>query len=343
MLTIYDASLAQILPDSLKADKQFVAIAAALDPILKRFAADTRKAMHLPRLDELTSPILDVLANQFHVDFFDSAHLTDDIKRNLIRNSIALHRLKGTVAAVEFVTNQFFRSARVIDDGLGSFLFKIETGAYTSTPEAWDVFCRMLWNVKPVRSWLVGIDMDVSPPPTLLHVGAPLLTSSVREVGLRRAKGAINRVHAGNMELTGGDVSIGLRRPKGSKVAVKVGSPLVLFRQVLIDSKDKPLLRAVRENPIADLAIASVAIARGDNFVESPLYDFLKIFFRFPGESSARRFITLRNPRDDLTRREIKRVADYAVDHELLLNKAQEQVEAAPRANLIARKVTTLI
>ncbi|MBQ6758348.1 MAG: phage tail protein, partial [Selenomonadaceae bacterium] len=161
MIDIYNASLADILPESLKIDSQFVAIAKALNPILQKIAADTRNVIHLPRLDELEGTILDVLAEQFHVDFFDSVTLDDDQKKNLIRNSIALHRLKGTVWSVEYIVNQFFHNATV--EELGGFLFKINTDGYTATPEAFDTFCRMLMDVKPVRSWLVGVDLDLSP------------------------------------------------------------------------------------------------------------------------------------------------------------------------------------
>lgn len=182
MIDIYNASLTDILPQSLKIDSQFTAIAKALDPLLKKFAVDTRKAMHLPRLDELEGLILDVLADQFHCDYYNSATLTDGQKRNLIRNSIALHRLKGTVYAVEYVVNQFFQNATV--EELEGFLFKINAGGYTAAPEAFDTFARMLFDVKPVRSWLVGIDLDLSPPQSAVYVGNLQIDNEVSTVGL---------------------------------------------------------------------------------------------------------------------------------------------------------------
>ncbi|MBD3878227.1 MAG: phage tail protein [Quinella sp. 1Q5] len=206
MIDIYNASLADILPESLKADKQFVAIANALDPLLKKFARNTRLAMHIPRLDEITGTLLDVLAEQFHVDVYDSVNLDDFQKRNLIRQSIALHRYKGTAWAVEAVAEQFFGSPIV--EELEGFLFRIKTKEYIAAPEAFATFRRMIMDAKPVRSWFMGVDLDLSPPPTTLRIAKPIVAD--------------------------GRVNIDFRRPSGSKVLVRLGSPIIVSGSVTI-------------------------------------------------------------------------------------------------------------
>lgn len=195
MIDIYNASLTDILPESLKIDSQFVGIAKALDPILQKLARDTRNVIHLPRLDELEGTILDVLAEQFHCDFYDSLTLDDDQKRNLIRNSIALHRLKGTVFAVEYIINQFFQHSQV--EELEGFLFKINAEGYTAAPEAFETFCRMLMDAKPVRSWLVGIDLDLSPPPADLYIGNALIDDAFETVGLSQVPDSSDVLYVG--------------------------------------------------------------------------------------------------------------------------------------------------
>lgn len=257
MQTIYDASLAEILPESIAGDEKFQALAQALDPLLKNFSADTKLAMHLPRLDELEGLILDLLANQFHVDNFDSINLTDDQKKFFIRQSIAHHRRKGTIAAVEDVANQFFNAAQVQE--LGDFLFKIKTREYLSTQDAFMTFVRMLFDAKNVRSWLAGIDMDLSPPPRKLHVGNPIVADSVINIETRRPKDSLAQLHAGNLLVADGNVQVGLRRPKSSTVMIKVGCPLVIGGHIFINSRDN---FRIKENPTANLAIAGVAIAR---------------------------------------------------------------------------------
>jgi len=209
MQTIYEASLAEIMPESISGDEKFQAIAQALDPLIKNFSADTKLPMHLPRLDELEGLILDLLANQFHVDNFDSINLSDEQKKNFIRQSIAHHRRKGTVAAVEDVANQFFDAATV--EELGNFYFKIKTREYLSTQEAFQTFVNMLFDAKNVRSWLKSIDMDLSPPPTQIHAANPIVADAA--------------------------VNIDLKRPRSSKALVKVGAPLVISGNIFINRR----------------------------------------------------------------------------------------------------------
>lgn len=68
--SIQNVSLAAILPESLLQDPKIRAAAEALDVELQRLAADARLVLHVPRIDELPHEVLDLLANQFHVDFF---------------------------------------------------------------------------------------------------------------------------------------------------------------------------------------------------------------------------------------------------------------------------------
>lgn len=232
MINIFNASLEQILPESLAIDNQFVAIAKALDPLIQKFSRDTKLAMHLPRLDELSGSILDALADQFHVDFYNAATLSDIQKRNLIRQSIALHKLKGTVHAVEFVAQQFFQSPVV--EELAGFLFRLKSTGYTSTPDAFETFCRMLWDAKPVRSWLAGIDLDLSPPKQKLYVGNPLLVDANVRIGLRTPKGSITRPKVAGVHVVDGNLSLGLRLPKSSKVVLRVGGSLRVFGSITL-------------------------------------------------------------------------------------------------------------
>lgn len=176
-----------------------------------------------------------------------------------------------------------------------------------------------------------------------IHAGSVLATGGSVNVELRKPRDSVAKIYAGNFTLTDGHVTINPRSPSGSQILLKVGAPLVIGGQVLIDSAVKPILRRAKENPIADLAIADVAIARGDNLVIPDAYDFIKIFFKFPNGTS-RRYITIKNPREDVTKAQIKAVGDYAVDNDLLLNQAHDEIISdAPRASLIKKKITVLI
>ena len=94
--------LTQILPDSSFFDPKMYAAAEALDDQITLFHWAIKNVLHLPRLDELSGAILDLLADQFHVDYYDSINFTDEEKRELIRESIAWHRklTSGSTMAV---------------------------------------------------------------------------------------------------------------------------------------------------------------------------------------------------------------------------------------------------
>ena len=97
--SLENISLAQIAPPSIKYDKNVSAIIEALDPELKLIVNETQQLFILSRIDELDSGVLDLLAWQFHVDFY---HLAEELpaKREQIKSSILWHMKKGTVWAI---------------------------------------------------------------------------------------------------------------------------------------------------------------------------------------------------------------------------------------------------
>ena len=70
--------------------------------------------MHLPRLDELDEQMVELLSNQFHVDFYDPKLSLED-KRDLVRDAISWHKRKGTASAVEEVAKKVYRDAHVVE------------------------------------------------------------------------------------------------------------------------------------------------------------------------------------------------------------------------------------
>lgn len=111
---IQTISLLDILPDSILADEKIKAIAVALDTELQKVTAETQQVLHLPRLDVLPEKVIDLLAWQFHVDFYEPIGMDIKTKRKLVKESIAWHRIKGTPAAVEMMLSSTFgRSAKV--------------------------------------------------------------------------------------------------------------------------------------------------------------------------------------------------------------------------------------
>lgn len=90
----------------MKEDPTTQALCAALDPELQAIADNLVKILLLSQVDSLTEEVLDQLAVDLHVEWYDS---TADIsvKRALIKNSDKVHMRLGTPYAVSQVVNDF--------------------------------------------------------------------------------------------------------------------------------------------------------------------------------------------------------------------------------------------
>lgn len=109
---IYKPKLAEILPKSIQGDEKIHAAATALDFELEKMIESSKLVLHLPRLDELPSDVLEHLRYQFHCDFWrEDISLAD--KRNQIRESLLWHRLKGTPKGCEVAISTFIQNAKI--------------------------------------------------------------------------------------------------------------------------------------------------------------------------------------------------------------------------------------
>lgn len=121
--------LLDILPSSISPDPQVAAICRALDPELQSVSRDIREALILSRIDELPEPVLDLLAWQLHVDFYEPTELSIAKKRALVKGSIAWHRKKGTPWAVKKILEDLGVEARILewyDIGTEPYTFAVE-------------------------------------------------------------------------------------------------------------------------------------------------------------------------------------------------------------------------
>lgn len=154
---LQSTSLLDILPENLLGDAQLYAAARALDDELRKVTAATRDALILPRIDELSEEVIDLLAWQWHVDFYEPS-MSIDTKRRLVCESIAQHRIKGTKAAVEKMVQTVFKEGVVsewFEYGGEPYHFRIDL--LTAPNITQDDTARLLAVVnaaKNVRSWL---------------------------------------------------------------------------------------------------------------------------------------------------------------------------------------------
>ncbi|MBU2701696.1 phage tail P2-like protein [Sporomusaceae bacterium BoRhaA] len=159
---IYNINWLDIIPPSISGDPQVQAISAAVTPELQQVSQSIRECIILARLDELEESVVDLLAWQYHVDFYDAA-LPIDQKRNLVRTSIDAHRHKGTPYAVELVVKAILKDAIVqewFDYGGEPYYFRVvKIGGDMVQPEVYTKLKTAINMVKNTRSWLDGVSL----------------------------------------------------------------------------------------------------------------------------------------------------------------------------------------
>lgn len=99
MNTLTDITLPQLLTPSISSDPHVVSLAEAIDPNLNAIVPASAETLILSRIDTLPEKILDLLAWQFHADFYDLAY-NISVKRRHVKSAILWHLHKGTIYAI---------------------------------------------------------------------------------------------------------------------------------------------------------------------------------------------------------------------------------------------------
>lgn len=156
MIDINAVNLLDLLPHNLKADATVAAAARAIDGELHSLTQRIVKLSYIDRFDSLTSEETDALAWQYHVDFYDPT-LPLEQRRELVKNSYAWHKRKGTPSAVEELMTTIFGDG-IVEEwneyGGQPGYFRVITSNFSATTEHALRFLRLVNSVKNERSWL---------------------------------------------------------------------------------------------------------------------------------------------------------------------------------------------
>lgn len=120
-------SILGTFPNSLARDDDKRKLAESISDELARLMADTDKAATFTRINELDEPLLDILAADFKVDWYDYEGTLEE-KRKTIRECIDVHRYKGTKFAVETALKGVYDNVKVsewFEYGGEPFHFKV--------------------------------------------------------------------------------------------------------------------------------------------------------------------------------------------------------------------------
>ena len=158
-------SLIDISPPSITGDEKVKHIITAVDPELQSVSHDIREAFIISRINELPENVLDLLAWQWHVDFYELAHNVE-AKREMVLKSILWHRKKGTRGAIVEalgmlgVEAKFTAWHELLDEGAQPYTFVIDAKL---TGDFWErvdwtkptqTIRRAIQQSKAARSWM---------------------------------------------------------------------------------------------------------------------------------------------------------------------------------------------
>ncbi|MFP8831853.1 phage tail protein I [Acinetobacter baumannii] len=121
----------------------------------------------LIRIDDAPSEYLSILAWQFSVDRWQD-DWPDEIKRAQIKNSIKVHRHKGTNYALRQIVESFGYSLQVTEwwqeapmNQPGTFQITIDTKGKALSEKSYDTLVELLNDAKPLTRELKGIEINV--------------------------------------------------------------------------------------------------------------------------------------------------------------------------------------
>lgn len=156
-------NLLKLQTGQMQEDKTTQAFCASFDSQFQAIANDTEKCILLANIDKLPEDVLDELAVDLHIDWYD-ANADIDVKRNLIKNSDKVHMYLGTPFAVEQVVQDYFGDGVVeewFEYGGDPYHFRVVTSNSAVTGELANQFAQAIEKVKrkSTRLELVVVSM----------------------------------------------------------------------------------------------------------------------------------------------------------------------------------------
>lgn len=186
-------SLTKGFPPSLALSEDKMKMAKCAADILANMISDTNKAAIYTQIDALPEDLLDILAADFKVDWYDREGNIKD-KRKTIRECIEVHRFKGTKYAIITALESFYNKVNVdewFEYGGEPFHFKVTVCGSTIDEDKRSRILEKIRYYKNLRSVLdsvtfkVGIDAHTELKIGIKgRVGYKTIRSEVKGYGL---------------------------------------------------------------------------------------------------------------------------------------------------------------
>ena len=168
-------NLVATLPPALQKDPSAVALAETMADLLARRRSEIEQLRIYPVIDRLDEQLLDILAYDFKVDWWDADYSLEE-KRRTLKDSWRVHKVLGTKAAVETALRAIYPKAQVqewFEYGGEPYRFKLDidlTGELSDAARPWRVMERVNY-YKSLRSHLDSIEFTIDMGAVILYAG----------------------------------------------------------------------------------------------------------------------------------------------------------------------------
>lgn len=220
-------NLVATLPPALQKDPSAVALAETIAEALARRRSEIQRLRIYPVIDRLDERLLDMLAYDFKVDWWNADYSLEE-KRRTLKDSWFVHKRLGTRAAVETAIQAIYPEARVDEwfaYGGRPYHFRLFIDLSRIIGEEQKVL-EVMGRVnyyKSLRSHLDDIQYTIeAQEPAMLHVGGPA-ASVVRVQPAEKA----DELNARDRLYLGGQVSVlDMLPPRRNEDMQSVRAPL---------------------------------------------------------------------------------------------------------------------
>ena len=169
-------NLLAVFPVALQRDQPSAALADVTARLLARRPEEIERLRIYPAIDRLDEGLLDILAYDFKVDWWDANYSLEE-KRRTLKDSWRVHKLLGTKAAVEMAISAIYPQTTVqewFEYGGRPYHFKLQldlTGTFWTEERPRRILERVNF-YKSLRSHVDGLEYTRYPAqPARLHVG----------------------------------------------------------------------------------------------------------------------------------------------------------------------------
>lgn len=177
-------NLVATLPVALQKDPSVVALAEAIAELLARRPEEIDRLRIYPAIDRLDERLLDILAYDFKVDWWDADYSLEE-KRRTLKDSWRVHKLLGTKAAVETAISAIYPITTVeewFDYGGEPYHFRLRINTTDDSIHS-EKQRRVLEQVnyyKNIRSHMDGVNYFMQAAPAKAAAGGAALGRYVR-------------------------------------------------------------------------------------------------------------------------------------------------------------------